>query len=103
MFAADMVRRAIAGQSDEDEDKTFAELFGRAVQRSTIFGLWTLGMDASDDMEYNTLPINTILGPVAEKTFGLAHGLLNPDASFIKPAAGLLPFNALLEGRFDDK
>ena len=92
MMAADMVRSMVAGRWDEDDDeKSFMETFFQALQRSAILGNSTFIMDIGDDIQFGGLPINTVLGPVAEKGFSLSKGILDPDVSFTKAAMQLMP------------
>lgn len=104
MMAADMLRDMAAGKWDDDDDeKSFTESFGRALQRSTIFGNSTFLLDLQDDLDYGSLPVNTILGPVAEKGFSLANGILDPDASATTAFKNLLPGSAMWKNWGDGK
>jgi hypothetical protein len=92
MLAADMARDMVKG---DDRDRDWDEILGRAIQRSAILGMGTFLMDIEDDMDYGGLPTNTLLGPVVDNTLNLGRAAINPEASFVKAGAKLLPYNAL--------
>ena len=98
MIAADMVRTVVAGRLGDDDDDSLFGTFTNATRRGGILGNLTFMLDINQDLDYSTVPINTLLGPVADSSFKLTRAAFNPDIEFTRAAGRLLQFSAILRG-----
>jgi hypothetical protein len=100
MIAADMLRAAVGGRLDDDDDEfNLASTVFEGVQRSAILGVNTFALDAGEEVfGFNSLPISTFLGPVISKGTKLVESGVDPDQSFNKAAVKMLPGYAFWKG-----
>jgi hypothetical protein len=100
MMAADLMRAAVGGRldDDDDEEKTLWDRLQKSVQRSSILGVYTFGLDAGTELGYGQLPINTFLGPVAGKATKLLEAGIDPDEGISRAGVQMLPGYAFWKG-----
>jgi len=79
MMFSDMLRNIVAPSPFYDQ-MSFGDHLGRAVQRSSVLGIYTFGLDAMADTNFGKFPGFSLLGPTVESSYrfvdrGLGEGL----------------------------